>query len=84
MPSGPADPLALALERHFGWSEFRPGQRPVVEALLAAPALHGVERVYLMTTNSSGFYEQLGFGDAAPQALLVKQGVSGGSGISTG
>ena len=35
MPSGPADPLALALERHFGWSEFRPGQRPVVEALLA-------------------------------------------------
>jgi ATP-dependent DNA helicase RecQ len=23
------------LERHFGWSGFRPGQRPVVEALLA-------------------------------------------------
>lgn len=35
LPSGPADPLALALERHFGWSDFRPGQRPVVEALLA-------------------------------------------------
>ncbi len=32
---GQADPLALALERHFGWSTFRPGQRPVVEALLA-------------------------------------------------
>ncbi|MEB3264301.1 MAG: ATP-dependent DNA helicase RecQ [Synechococcus sp.] len=29
------DPLDRALESHFGWSEFRPGQRPVVEALLA-------------------------------------------------
>lgn len=47
--------------------------RQVVEALLTAPALRGVERVYLMTTNSAGFYRQLGFGDAAPQALLVKQ-----------
>ena len=33
-PSG-SDPLASALERHFGWSRFRPGQRPVIEALLA-------------------------------------------------
>uniref|UniRef100_UPI004048BB6E GNAT family N-acetyltransferase n=1 Tax=Cyanobium sp. TaxID=2164130 RepID=UPI004048BB6E len=48
--------------------------RQVVEALLAAPALRGVERVYLMTTNSAGFYEQLGFRDAAPQVLLVRQG----------
>ncbi|MEI7665765.1 MAG: ATP-dependent DNA helicase RecQ [Synechococcaceae cyanobacterium ELA263] len=30
-----SDPLAAALKRHFGWDEFRPGQRPVVEALLA-------------------------------------------------
>jgi len=37
LPSGPADPLALALERHFGWSDFRPGQRPVVEAVPEAP-----------------------------------------------
>ena len=28
------DPLESALQRHFGWGEFRPGQRPVVEALL--------------------------------------------------
>jgi len=28
------DPLAQALEAHFGWSAFRPGQRPVVEAIL--------------------------------------------------
>jgi ATP-dependent DNA helicase RecQ len=29
------DPLERALRRHFGWEAFRPGQRPVVEALLA-------------------------------------------------
>ncbi|MFM7085714.1 MAG: RecQ family ATP-dependent DNA helicase [Cyanobium sp.] len=29
------DPLLQALERHYGWSSFRPGQRQVVEALLA-------------------------------------------------
>jgi ATP-dependent DNA helicase RecQ len=29
-----ADPLTESLRRHFGWETFRPGQRPVVEALL--------------------------------------------------
>jgi ATP-dependent DNA helicase RecQ len=29
------DPLRQALQRGFGWDDFRPGQRPVVEALLA-------------------------------------------------
>jgi ATP-dependent DNA helicase RecQ len=29
------DPLAAALQRQFGWSDFRPGQREVIEALLA-------------------------------------------------
>jgi ATP-dependent DNA helicase RecQ len=29
-----SDPLAAALRHHFGWRAFRPGQRPVVEALL--------------------------------------------------
>lgn len=29
------DPLTESLRRHFGWESFRPGQRPVVEALLA-------------------------------------------------
>lgn len=28
------DPLLTALRDHFGWEDFRPGQRPVVEALL--------------------------------------------------
>jgi ATP-dependent DNA helicase RecQ len=32
-PSAP-DPLEQALQAHFGWSGFRPGQRPVVEAML--------------------------------------------------
>jgi ATP-dependent DNA helicase RecQ len=29
-----ADWLEQALQEHFGWSHFRPGQRPVVEAML--------------------------------------------------
>ena len=34
-PSPSVDPLEQALQRHFGWQTFRPGQRSVVEALLA-------------------------------------------------
>lgn len=30
-----SDPLGESLRCHFGWESFRPGQRPVVEALLA-------------------------------------------------
>jgi ribosomal protein S18 acetylase RimI-like enzyme len=44
--------------------------RQLVEALLASPALAGVERVYLMTTNSAGFYQQLGFARVNGQQLL--------------
>jgi N-acetylglutamate synthase-like GNAT family acetyltransferase len=47
--------------------------RRVVEALLDAPSIRTVERVYLMTTNSAGFYRQLGFCDGAPQQLLIKR-----------
>jgi ATP-dependent DNA helicase RecQ len=32
--AAPPDGLERALQRHFGWQAFRPGQRPVVEALL--------------------------------------------------
>ena len=46
--------------------------RQVVEALLAAPEIQQAERVYLMTTNSSGFYQQLGFSSAQPQELLIQ------------
>ena len=59
------------------WQGKRLG-RQLVEALLAAPALRGVTRTYLMTTNSASFYRQLGFSDAAPQELLVKQSSSTG------
>ena len=45
--------------------------RRVLEELLHAPAVVGVERVYLMTTKSAGFYRQLGFQDADPQQLMV-------------
>ena len=29
------DPLLATLHDHYGWDDFRPGQRPVIEALLA-------------------------------------------------
>ena len=45
--------------------------RRIVQALLASPAVAACERVYLMTTNSSGFYERLGFSGEHGQQLLV-------------
>ena len=47
--------------------------RRLVETLLATPALQGVERVYLMTTNSAGFYTQLGFESGDSQRLMVRR-----------
>ena len=52
--------------------------RQVVEALLASPALRDVERLYLMTTNSAGFYQQLGFSNAEPQRLLIRRSEASG------
>ncbi len=43
----------------------------VVNALLEAPSLKKVERVYLMTTNSKDFYEQLGFKAFNKQSLMI-------------
>lgn len=45
--------------------------RRIVQALLASPAVAASERVYLMTTNSSAFYERLGFTAHHGQHLLV-------------
>lgn len=45
--------------------------RRLIEELLHSNSVAGVERVYLMTTNSSIFYSQLGFKDAAPQQLMI-------------
>jgi ribosomal protein S18 acetylase RimI-like enzyme len=47
--------------------------RRLVEALLEAPPLAGVERVYLMTTNSAGFYTQLGFETGDSQKLMLRR-----------
>ena len=44
--------------------------RQVVEALLTAPTISNVERVYLMTTKSKDFYKQLGFQQTKQQKLL--------------
>ena len=46
--------------------------RLVIEALLSSPEIKDVERIYLMTTNSSNFYKQLGFQDCNQQNLLIK------------
>ena len=45
--------------------------RRIVQALLDSPPVASSERVYLMTTNSSGFYERLGFSSEHGQQLLV-------------
>ncbi|MEB3262996.1 MAG: GNAT family N-acetyltransferase [Synechococcus sp.] len=45
--------------------------RRIVEELLHCPAVRQVERVYLMTTNSAGFYRRLGFDTSHSQHLLV-------------
>ncbi len=45
--------------------------RRIVKSLLSHPAVAAAERVYLMTTNSSGFYEKLGFQNQHGQQLLV-------------
>jgi len=44
----------------------------VVSALLSSPQLNTVERVYLMTTNSSGFYQQMNFEINEQQKLLTR------------
>ena len=45
--------------------------RRIVQALLSSPPVVASERVYLMTTNSSGFYARLGFTEQHGQHLLV-------------
>ena len=47
--------------------------RQLVDQLLRSGPLRDVERVYLMTTQSSGFYQQLGFRLVTSQNLLLKK-----------
>lgn len=63
--------------------------RRIVEALLHCPAVERAERVYLMTTNSSGFYRRLGFSGDHGQELLLRAerdpgGEDGGLGDRSG
>jgi ribosomal protein S18 acetylase RimI-like enzyme len=51
--------------------------RQLVDALLRSRSLRRVERIHLMTTQSSGFYQQLGFRLVTNQNLLVKKNRSG-------
>ena len=53
------------------WQGHGLGKR-LVEALLEDPALVGVERIYLMTTNSGGFYERFGFLAVKNQQLMMR------------
>ena len=50
--------------------------RQVVDALITAPALKNVEKIYLMTTNSKEFYLQLGFEQSEQQNLLFIAGTT--------
>nr|YP_002049130.1 hypothetical protein PCC_0483 [Paulinella chromatophora]ACB42920.1 hypothetical protein PCC_0483 [Paulinella chromatophora] len=44
--------------------------KQIVKKLLTSPSLENVEKVYLMTTKSGGFYQQLGFKYADTQKML--------------
>ena len=46
--------------------------RSMVERLMECPALAPCERIYLMTTNSAGFYQKLGFEINQAQKLMIK------------
>ena len=45
----------------------------VVNALLSMKEIRHVERIYLMTTNCTDFYKQLGFENKNNQNLLLKE-----------
>jgi len=47
--------------------------RRLVQALLRTPSVATAERVYLMTTDSRGFYERLGFTQSGSQQLMLKE-----------
>ena len=49
--------------------------RQVVGSLMERPCVRHAERLYLMTTNSSGFYEQLGFKVIETQKLMLHRHV---------
>ena len=49
--------------------------RLIVEGLLKTPSIRCVEKIYLMTTNSSDFYEQMGFNISSMQSLMIMENI---------
>ncbi len=47
--------------------------KKIVDALLRSDSLKNVERIYLMTSNCSEFYNQFGFEKVNQQSLLLKK-----------
>ena len=47
----------------------------LVEALINSPTLKNSERIYLMTTKSATFYQQIGFKNVTNQMLLIKENI---------
>ncbi|MEB3350845.1 MAG: GNAT family N-acetyltransferase [Cyanobacteriota bacterium] len=47
--------------------------RLLLERLLQAPTLRGVERIYLMTSHAAPFYERLGFQRVDHQTLMLRE-----------
>ncbi len=45
--------------------------RVLVDALINSPSIKNVERIYLMTTKSSDFYQQMNFKLSDNQSLLI-------------
>ena len=43
----------------------------IIESILKNKNIRSVEKIYLMTTNSSEFYKQLGFNINKKQSLLI-------------
>ena len=46
--------------------------KEIVNSLIHDSSMRNVERIYLMTTNSSEFYKQIGFKSMISQELLIK------------
>lgn len=47
--------------------------RAILTSLLQSEALVACERIYLMTTNSAGFYQKMGFQINRAQSLMVRE-----------
>tara|TARA_Y100001968_G_C19167288_1_gene623878 strand:+ start:348 stop:806 length:459 start_codon:yes stop_codon:yes gene_type:complete len=45
----------------------------LISALMKSNAIKSVEKVYLMTTNSSDFYQQMGFKELSEQKLMLRK-----------